>query len=258
MSEFAGQSALITGGGSGMGRVAAQALAAEGAIVAVLDVSEVGGIETVQQIESVGGQAAFYRLDVADPEAVAEVIPQVARDLGGLHIAVNNAGVEGAHVKLADIPVKDYQRVMNIDLAGVFYCLKAEIPLMLENGGSIINTASASGLIGGYNLAAYTAAKHGVVGLTKAAAMDYGTTKLRINALCPGLVDTPFLAELSENQLAHLLSGTPMGRVGQPSEIADAIVWLASKRSSFVLGHALSVDGGATLGGVTTNLAGIE
>lgn len=258
MRELTNQCALITGAGSGMGRVAAQALAAEGATVAVLDISDVGGRETVQLIESAGGSATFYRLDVADPDAVAEVIPRVARDLGGLHVAVNNAGVEGAHVKLADIPVDDYQRVMNIDLAGVFYCLKAEIPLMLEHGGSIINTASASGLIGGYNLAAYTAAKHGVIGLTKAAAMDYGTTDLRINALCPGLIDTPFLAELSENQLAHLLSGTPMGRVGEPSEIADAIVWLASKRSSFVLGHALCVDGGATLGGNTTNLANID
>lgn len=258
MPELLNKCALITGAGSGMGRVAALTLAAEGAAVAVLDVSDMDGFETVRMIEATGGSAAYYHMDVADPEAVAEVVPRIAQDLGGLDIAVNNAGVEGAHVKLAEITVEDYQRVMNIDLSGVFYCMKAEIPLMLKWGGSIINTASASGLIGGYNLAAYTAAKHGVIGLTKAAAMDYGATNVRINALCPGLIDTPFLEELSENQMAHLLSGTPMGRVGRPSEIADAIVWLASKRSSFVLGHALCVDGGATLGGVTTNLEDLD
>lgn len=257
MMEFEHKVALVTGAGSGMGRAVSLGLAARGATVAVTDIAEGAGEETVRLIEESGGTAIFRRLDVANAEDVARTIPGIAAELGGLHLAVNNAGVEGAHVKLAEIPADDFRRVVNINLEGVFHCLKAEIPLMLGSGGAIVNTASASGLIGGYNLAAYTAAKHGVIGLTKAAAMDYGDAGVRVNAVCPGPIDTPFIGMLSNGQVDHLLSGTPMGRLGRVEEVTEAILWLLSPRSSYVLGHALAVDGGTVLGGVTTNLAAI-
>lgn len=257
MGDFDNKVAMVTGAGSGMGRVAAQALAREGASVAVTDISEDGGQETVRLITDAGGTARFYRLDVSDPDQAEQVVGAVVQDLGSLDVAVNNAGVEGEHVKAADITVEDFRRVMDINVGGVFYSMKAEIPHMLERGGSIVNIASASGLIGGYGLAAYTAAKHAVVGLTKAVSMDYGTTGVRVNAIAPGPIDTPFIAELSPAMRNHLLSGTPAGRLGQSEEVAQAVLWLASDKSSYVYGHTLPVDGGTVLGGTTTNMEGL-
>lgn len=251
--DFSGKVALVTGAGSGIGRASALAFAAAGAAVAVADLSEAGGRETVAQIEAAGGSARFYRADVASETEVPALIDAIVADLGGLDIAHNNAGIESPHLDLVDVPFDAWKRVMDVDLNAVFLCLKSEIPAMIaRGGGAIINTASVSGLIGGYKLTAYTAAKHGVIGLTKAAAMEYTSRGIRINAICPGPVDTAFTAELP-TEIRDILGGsTPIGRMATPEEIANSVLWLASDDASYLLGQPLVVDGGVSLGGMAT------
>jgi NAD(P)-dependent dehydrogenase (short-subunit alcohol dehydrogenase family) len=257
--DYSGKTAFITGGGSGLGRASALAFAAAGATVIVADISEVGGAGTVESIRENGGAAEFVRLDVTDEEAVAGAVANVVQRHGRLDIAMNNAGVEANTVPLADLDSAEWRRVVDINLNAVFYCLKAEIPAMVAaGGGSIVNTASAAGLIGGYNLACYTATKHAVVGLTKAAAMDYATQGVRINALCPGLVDTPFIAHLPRPAIDRLLLASPIGRMASAEEIAQSALWLCSDSASYVLGHALAVDGGVVLGGTGTQFADLD
>jgi len=251
--DFSGKVALVTGGGSGIGRATAEAFGASGAAVAVADISEENGNAAVAAIRGRGGTAEFVHVDVASEDSVKSMIAGILERFGQLDIAHNNAGIEGLTVPLAELPSDNWRRVIDVNLTAVFYCLKAEIPPMVERGGgAIVNTASASGLIGGYNLSVYTAAKHGVVGLTKAAAMDYASKGLRINSLCPGAIDTPFLAGLSKPFLDRLIFGTPMNRLGQPAEMANAVLWLCSDAASYVTGHAQAVDGGVVLGGTGT------
>jgi NAD(P)-dependent dehydrogenase (short-subunit alcohol dehydrogenase family) len=251
--DFSGRVALITGGASGIGRASCQAFASAGATVAVADISEEGGAATVQAIREAGGTAESSAVDVSDEDQVRSLVDAVVERFGSLDIAHNNAGIEGQHVKMADIPSDDWRRVIDVDLSSVFYCMKAQVPVMVAaGGGAIVNTASASGLIGGYALAAYTAAKHGVVGLTKAAAMEYAPSGVRINAICPGAIDTPFIGALPEPILDRLLLGTPLGRLGRPEEMASAVMWLCSDAASYMTGHPLAVDGGVVLGGVGT------
>ena len=253
--DFGGKTALVTGAGSGIGRASAIAFAAAGANVAVADISEKGGNETVSAIQDAGGTAEFFRVDVADEAAVQALVASVAQRFGGIDFAHNNAGIEGNVVPLAELPSDNWRRVIDVNLSSVFYCLKAEIPHMVaRGGGAIVNTASISGLIGGYSLSVYTAAKHGVVGLTKAAAMDYAEKGMRINSLCPGLIETPFIHELPKPALDHLLNGTPMGRMGQPAEMAQVVMWLCSDSASYVTGHAMVADGAASLGGMATRI----
>lgn len=248
-----GKITLVTGAGSGIGRASAQAFAEAGAVVVVADIDERAGGETVGHLESLGATASYRHVDVADEGSVRELIAGIMTEHGRLDIAHNNAGVEGKVVPLAEVPSDDFERVMRIDLFSVFYCMKAEIAVMLEQGGGVIcNTASASGLIGGYNLSTYTAAKHGVVGMTKAAAMDYARRGIRINAVCPGTVDTPFVGGLPTEFRDRLDFGTPLGRHAQPAEIGRAVRWLCSDDASYMIGHALPVDGGVVLGGVGT------
>jgi NAD(P)-dependent dehydrogenase (short-subunit alcohol dehydrogenase family) len=248
--DFTGKVALVTGSGSGMGRASAAAFAAAGASVAVADIDPEGGRQTVQQIEADGGTATFFEVDVSSELAVARLIEDVEAHYGALDIAHNNAGIEADLVPMADLSGDAWRRLIDINLSSVFYSMKAEIPAMVRRGGgAIVNTASASGLIGGYQHSDYVASKHGVVGLTKAAAMDYATQAVRVNSICPGLIETPFIGELPRPAIDRLMLATPMTRMGQPAEIAQAVLWLCSDAASYVTGHALAVDGGVALGG---------
>ena len=251
--DFSDKVTLVTGGGSGIGLAISKAFAKAGSTVAIADISAENGQKAVDEIKTAGGKAQFFNVDVGDEDSVKAMVTEVIKDLGGLNYAVNNAGIEGNPVRVADEPSESWHKIMNVNLNGVFYCLKAEIPEILKSGGgAIVNTASASGLTGGYKLATYTAAKHGVIGLTKSAAMDYAEQGIRINAVCPGAIDTPFLEVLPPHFVDMLKYSAPMTRLGQPEEIAQSILWLCSDAASFVTGHAMSVDGGTVLGGMGT------
>lgn len=252
--DYSGQIVLVTGAGSGIGRAIASAFAGTGAMVAVADISASAADETVRLIREDGGKAEAFVADVADEHAVIRLVESLTARLGRLDVAINNAGIEANVVPLAELDSDNWRRVCDVNLSAVFYAMKAQIPVMLRQGrGAIVNTASISGVMGGYNLAAYTATKHGVVGMTKAAAMDYADKALiRINAICPGLVDTPFIGGLPAPVRDRLVDGIPMRRPAHASEIARAVLWLCSDDASYVTGHAMIVDGGASLGGEAT------
>lgn len=251
--DYSGSTVLVTGAGSGIGAAMAKAFAGAGAAVAVADISGDAADATVAAIRNTGGTAEAFLVDVGNEASVGAMVAAVVSRFGGLHIAANNAGIEADTVPLADLDSDNWRRVSDVNLSSVFYCMKAQIPVMLERGGgAIVNTASISGLIGGFNLSAYTATKHGVVGMTKAASMDYANKGIRINALCPGLVDTPFIGALPKPIIDRLVFSIPMDRPGRPEEMAAAALWLCSDGASYVTGHAMVVDGGTSLGGSGT------
>lgn len=240
-----GRVALVTGGGSGIGRQACLVFSREGAQVVVCDVALEGGEETVSQIRQAGGQAMFIQADVAQAAEVEAVVARTVETYGRLDCAYNNAGIAGRTARVADDSEQNWDRVLSINLKGVWLCLKYEIAHMLTQGsGAIVNTASDAGLIGLRRAGAYVASKHGVVGLTKTAALEYATSNIRVNAVCPGPIDTPMLRGASERVIDAMAAAQPNGRLGQPREIAEAAVWLCSDAASFVTGHPMPVDGG--------------
>lgn len=246
--DLEGTRAFVTGGGSGIGRAGAIALAAQGSFVTVAGRTESSLSETVALIENAGGRAAAVACDVTDEESVRHAVEIAAGPTGRLDLAVNSAGVSGGDDlrPLADYSTDQFDRMIAIDLRGTFLSMKYELRCMTPaRKGSIVNIASGAGLVGVPGFAGYVAAKHGQVGLTKAAALDYGGQGIRVNAIAAGLVDTPLIAEGRPPEvMAARIAAHPIGRIGRPEEIADAVVWLCSDRSSFVTGTAIPVDGG--------------
>jgi NAD(P)-dependent dehydrogenase (short-subunit alcohol dehydrogenase family) len=248
---FAGKVAFVTGAGSGMGRTTALAFAREGARLVVADVSDQGNQETARRIEELGGQALAVRCDVTRSEDLQAALDQAVGAFGRLDVAFNNAGAEQKPGMTADVTEEEWDRIVAINLRGVFLCMKYEIPLMLQRGGgAIVNNSSGAGVKAFGHGAAYAAAKHGVVGLTKDAALDYASSNIRINAVCPGIVDTEMMQRFTGGTTEgrdRVVAQEPIGRMGTPDEIAAAVVWLCSDAASFVIGHAMVVDGGQTV-----------
>jgi NAD(P)-dependent dehydrogenase (short-subunit alcohol dehydrogenase family) len=251
MSKFEGKAGLVTGAGSGIGRACALLMARKGAKVVVADVDVAGGEETVKLIEGAGGKALFVKADVSDPAQVEAAVKAGVDAFGGLHLAVNNAGIGGEANLAGDYSPEGWRKVIGVNLDGVFYSMRYEIPAMLASGGgSIVNISSILGLVGFGTASAYTSAKHGVVGLTQVAAIEYGQQGIRVNSVNPGFIDTPLMAKAGINKgddtYNFIASKHAMNRFGLPEEIAEAVVWLLSDKASFVTGIALPVDGGYT------------
>lgn len=244
--------ALITGGASGIGRAAALAFAREGAKVVVADMATAGAEETVRMIQTAGGTAIFVKADVSQGSDVERMVQQGVETYGRLDCAFNNAGIQGDLAQTAECSEENWQRIIAINLTGVWLCMKHEIRSMVKQGcGAIVNTASNFGLVGSNGMPAYVASKHGVVGLTKTAALEYAKAGIRINAVCPGPTQTPLVdqvlrqqPQLADQIVAAITAREPVGRMGRPEEIAEAVVWLCSDAASFVTGVALAVDGG--------------
>jgi len=239
---------LVTGGSTGIGRASAQIFAQEGANVIIADLQDAEGVNTVELIRAAGGKAEYHHVDVSDYNAVRALVSDIAGRFGRLDGAFNNAGIEGPTAKIMDLSLNDWERVIRINLTGVFICMKCEIEQMLkQGGGSIVSTSSAAGLIGIPGAASYNSAKHGVVGLTKTVALEYAAKKIRVNAVCPGFIDTPMLNRVTDASVKireQLIRTVPLKRVANASEIGDAVAWLLSDKSSYVTGVALPVDGG--------------
>lgn len=251
MGMLDGKIGLVTGAGSGIGRSTAIAMAREGAKVVVSDVDDKGGAETVKMVTDAGGDGFFVHADVSDPAQIEALVKAAVDKYGALHLAVNNAGIGGESATCADYSIEGWRKVMSINLDGVFYSVKYEVPAMLAaGGGAIVNIASILGLVGWAQAPAYVAAKHGVVGLTKAAALEFATAGIRVNAVNPGFIATPLLvnAGISEGSdlEAFIASKHAMNRLGKAEEVAEGIVWLLSDKASFVTGIPFPIDGGYT------------
>ncbi|MEM7128806.1 MAG: glucose 1-dehydrogenase [Chloroflexota bacterium] len=246
--SFPDKVVLITGGGSGIGRATALAFAQAGAKIVFSDQNVDGGAETVAQVESVGGQALFVQGDVTVPDDVKALVATTVEQHGRIDIALNNAGISGPRVRMHEYDDQHFHDVIEVNVKGVWYCMKAEIEQMLEQGhGVIVNLASVAGLVGSANLSAYAASKHAVVGLTKTAALEYVRKGIRINAVCPGFTSTPMVTDnehMQESFAEKIIKGVPARRLGKPEEIAAAILYLCSEEAAFVVGHTMVLDGG--------------
>lgn len=250
-SEFTGKIAFITGGASGLGRAAALQLAAQGARVAIADVQLDQARALAEYIVASGGSAIAIPVDVRSDEEVEAGVQSTVATFGRLDIAINAAGIGGPEVKTAEYPPSDWDRVIDINLTGVWRSMRHEIPAMLANGsGVIVNVASVAGLGGFPRHPAYAASKHGVIGLTRTAALEYGRKGIRINALCPGFTLTPMVQQMLDAGLPieQLLARVPLGRLGTSEEVAATAIYLCSEAAAFMMGHALAIDGGITAG----------
>jgi NAD(P)-dependent dehydrogenase (short-subunit alcohol dehydrogenase family) len=249
--DFKGKCAVVTGAAGGIGRGAALAFAAHGARVVVADIAEAAGQGVVDEIVRAGGEAIFVRTDVAVARDVEAMVAQAVARFGGLHCAFNNAGIEEEHHRLADSDEALYDRMMAINVKGVWLCMQHEIRQMLaQGGGTIVNTASVAGLIGAPKHSIYAASKHAVVGLTKSAAIEYGKKGIRVNSVCPGVIRTAMLERALEREPTWeeaLLRMHPIGRLGEVDDVVNAVLWLCSDASAFVTGHQLTVDGAMTV-----------
>ncbi len=240
---------VVTGGSTGIGRATAKILGAEGATVAILDVQDDEGENTVEMIANAGGAAEYHHVDVGDYSSVQSTIATIVKAHGKLDGAFNNAGIEGPTARILDVDMADWNRVIRVNLTGVFVCMKCEIEQMIkqDKGGSIVSTASAAGLIGIPGAASYNSSKHGVVGLTKTVALEYASKRIRVNAVCPGFIETPMLNRVTDASVKireQMIGTVPMKRVAEPSEIGEVAAWLMSDKSSYVTGVAMPVDGG--------------
>lgn len=247
MTDLAGKAGLVTGGGAGIGQASAIALARSGARVGVLDRDLAAAEETAALIAEAGGTATAVAVDIAEESAVREGIAAVVRAFGGLDFAVNNAGIQSTGWELTEMALEEWERVLRVNLTGTFLCLRAELPELRERGGgAIVNVASNGGLGAIPKAPAYVASKHGVVGLTKVAAVDCAREGIRVNAVCPALTKTAMFETVTEGTelIVAQEAATPLGRLADPEEVAAAVVWLCSPESSYVTGTALSVDGG--------------
>ncbi|QZP39448.1 glucose 1-dehydrogenase [Halobaculum magnesiiphilum] len=248
MNGIEGGVAIVTGGAAGIGRATAERFAAEGASVVVADIDADDLAETVDLIEADGGEATAVETDVSDADDVASLVEKTIDTYGVPDFALNNAGIEGSSAPIADQSLEDWKRVIDVNQTGVWNCLTEELAVMADNGGgAVVNMSSIAGLsaAGG---APYVASKHGVVGLTRAAAAQYGPAGVRVNAVCPGVIDTEMIDrasdEMGEETIDQIVQAKPLRRMGEPEEVASAVVWLCSDESSFVTGHPLVIDGG--------------
>jgi NAD(P)-dependent dehydrogenase (short-subunit alcohol dehydrogenase family) len=243
-----GKVVLVTGGGSGIGRATSILLARQGARVMIADYVPEGAERTVKMIKEAGNEASCLTADVSITSQVEMMVNRTVATYGRLDGAFNNAGIEGKMVDTAEYPEEVFDRIIAINLKGVWLCMKYEIPQMLKNGrGAIVNTASGAGLVGVPQLSAYNASKHAVVGLTKTAALEFAQKNIRVNCVCPGLINTPMVARMVDSggmNEQEFLAAEPVGRMGKPEEIGEGVVWLLSDAASFVTGHAMSIDGG--------------
>jgi NAD(P)-dependent dehydrogenase (short-subunit alcohol dehydrogenase family) len=252
VTRFAGKVAIVTGAASGIGRASAIGFARDGASVVVADIDPVGGRETVRLITEAGGQACFAETDVADSASVQAMVATAISQYGRLDFAHNNAGIVGAGAPIAELDEAVWQRGIGVMLTGVFLCMKYEIPHIVAQGpgGAIVNTSSGAGLIGFPGMADYVSSKHGVIGLTRTAALELAATGVRVNAICPGTARSRMVNEWMGDDPAlekQVVDLHPIGRIAEPEEIAAAALWLCSSESSFVLGHALAIDGGYSI-----------
>ena len=248
---FQGKVALVTGAASGMGLATARAFAEAGAAVALADINADAVLARRRNADGAGHRAIAIPCDVSDLDAVEAMVAQTVASFGRIDAAFNNAGIQSPVAETADADPADYARVIGINLTGVWNCMKHELIQMREQGsGAIVNNSSLGGLVGIAERGIYHASKHGVVGLTKSAGLEYAARGIRINAVCPGIIETPMVSGMLETQadaMAEMMKEVPIGRLGRPEEIADAVLWLCSPASSFVIGHALPVDGGYTV-----------